>query len=318
MLEKRDINSFTNRIILGDCLDVMREMPAKSVNLTFCSPPYEDARLYGELEYQLAGKDWVAWCVERYLQCIRVTNGLVAWVVQGRTKKYRWSATPALLIAALHEAGVNLREPCIFWRSGIPGSGGPDWLRRDWEWIVCASQPGKLPWSDNTAMGVPPKYKKGGDPTHRTVDGKRIRIAEGKGKGIKRGTNRGLNKNCEQEQVGSEVVEYQPYIPPKLANPGNVIDETDFDAPLLRCAGGHLGSALAHENEAPFPMTLAEWFIRSFCPPGGIVLDPFSGSGTTAATASQLDRRFIGIDARQSQVDLATKRLREEIGIEVA
>ena len=72
-----------------------------------------------------------------------------------------------------------------------------------------------------------------------------------------------------------------------------------------------MGSKLAHENEAPFPESLAEFFIKSFCPPEGIVLDPFSGSGTTAAVAYKNNRQFIGIDIRQSQVDLAYKRLDE-------
>jgi site-specific DNA-methyltransferase (adenine-specific) len=70
-----------------------------------------------------------------------------------------------------------------------------------------------------------------------------------------------------------------------------------------------MGSPLAHENEAPFPEKLAEFFVKSFCPPEGIVLDPFCGSGTTLAVAKRLNRHYQGIDIRQSQVDLATRRL---------
>jgi DNA modification methylase len=71
----------------------------------------------------------------------------------------------------------------------------------------------------------------------------------------------------------------------------------------------YLGDCLCHENEAPFPEALAEFFVRSFCPPGGTVLDPFSGSGTTTAVALRHGRRAIGIDVRQSQIDLVAKRL---------
>jgi len=70
-----------------------------------------------------------------------------------------------------------------------------------------------------------------------------------------------------------------------------------------------MGHKLAHENEAPFPESLVEPFVLSFCPPDGIVLDPFSGSGTTAAVAMLHGRRYIGIDIRQSQVDLANRRI---------
>lgn len=74
-----------------------------------------------------------------------------------------------------------------------------------------------------------------------------------------------------------------------------------------------MGSKYAHENEAPFPEQLAEFFVRSFCPPGGTVLDPFSGSGTTCAVAAKNGRQFIGIDIRDSQIELAKRRLSSEI-----
>jgi hypothetical protein len=61
-------------------------------------------------------------------------------------------------VADLHRAGFNLRKPPIFNRVGIPGSGGPDWLRNDYEFIVCTTRTGKLPWADNTACGHPPKW----------------------------------------------------------------------------------------------------------------------------------------------------------------
>ncbi len=106
----------------------MRGMEADSVDLVFTSPPYEAARTYG-VGFNLRGQQFVDWCVERYLECVRVCKGLVAWVIEGQTRQFRWSATPALLMADLHRAGVRLRKPPAFHRVGIPGSGGPDWLR---------------------------------------------------------------------------------------------------------------------------------------------------------------------------------------------
>jgi DNA modification methylase len=91
------------------------------------------------------------------------------------------------------------------------------------------------------------------------------------------------------------------YISSKLANPGNVI----------RCTvgGGHMGSRLAHANEAPFPEKLPERCILSFCRPGGTVFDPFCGSGTTLAVAVRHGRNAIGIDIRESQIELSRRRL---------
>lgn len=88
---------------------------------------------------------------------------------------------------------------------------------------------------------------------------------------------------------------------PVLANPGNLVK--------IIVGGGVMGHPLAHENEAPFPQALAEWFIRSHCPPGGTVLDPFSGSGTTVAAAVALGRNGVGVDLRMSQCKLGRERL---------
>lgn len=255
-------------LVTSDCLQWLRSQPSDSVDLVFGSPPYEAARSYG-IDFCLRGQEWVDWMAERMTEMVRVCRGQVAMVVEGRTSKFQWSATPALLMADLHRAGVALRKPPVYHRVGIPGSGGPDWLRNDFEFIVCATKGGRLPWSDPTATGHPPKYRPGGRPSHRTANGQRVNGRD--------------------------------YQPPKLANPGNVIH--------CNAGGGHLGSDLAHENEAPFPEALAEFFVRSFCPPGGIVLDPFCGSGTTGAVALAHGREFIGVDIRASQVELTGRRI---------
>ena len=72
-----------------------------------------------------------------------------------------------------------------------------------------------------------------------------------------------------------------------------------------------MGHKLCHENEAPFPEKLAEWFVRSWCPPGGTIYDPFSGSGTTVAAAVKLGHNGIGSDIRRSQILLSSRRCSE-------
>ncbi len=272
-----------NTLHAGDCLDLLRSMPDNSVDMVFCSPPYEDARTYG-IAFKLRGQDWVDWAFARFSECVRVSRGVVSWVVEGRTKQFRYTATPVLLMADLHRAGFHLRKPPLYVRDGIPGSGGPDWLKNKYEFVISATAGGQLPWSDNTAMGHPPKFGPGGSPSHRRADGTRAN-------GSKTRTRR----------PGGAITK-QIYRPPALANPGN----------LIQCGpggGGHMGHDLAHENEAPFPEALAEFFVRSFCPPGGIVLDPFIGSGTTAAAAIKHGRQYIGFDVRESQIELTRRRL---------
>jgi hypothetical protein len=48
--------------------------------------------------------------------------------------------------------------------------------------------------------------------------------------------------------------------------------------------------------------------IAAGCPPGGVVLDPFSGIGTTGLAARQLGRKYIGIDVNPAFHDIAASR----------
>jgi site-specific DNA-methyltransferase (cytosine-N4-specific) len=59
---------------------------------------------------------------------------------------------------------------------------------------------------------------------------------------------------------------------------------------------------------ATFPIDLPLRCIKAGCKPGGTVLDPFSGSGTTGEAARMLGRRYVGIDLNPAYHDLAVKR----------
>lgn len=60
---------------------------------------------------------------------------------------------------------------------------------------------------------------------------------------------------------------------------------------------------------ATFSMELIEPCILAGCPIGGIVLDPFLGSGTTAACARRLGRYFVGVELNPDYVKLAEERI---------
>jgi DNA modification methylase len=64
---------------------------------------------------------------------------------------------------------------------------------------------------------------------------------------------------------------------------------------------------------ATFPPALITDCIKAGCPTGGVVLDPFMGAGTTAVTAWQLGRRFIGYELNPEYVAIAEKRLMDYI-----
>jgi site-specific DNA-methyltransferase (adenine-specific) len=71
-------------------------------------------------------------------------------------------------------------------------------------------------------------------------------------------------------------------------------------------------------HTALMPPELARWAIRTFCPPGGTVLDPFAGAGTTLLVARQEKRQFIGIEIEKKYVELIRDRLKNDVRYRVA
>lgn len=76
-------------------------------------------------------------------------------------------------------------------------------------------------------------------------------------------------------------------------NPGSV-----WSIPTQPFPGSH---------EAVMPPELARRCIVSSCPPGGVVFDPFHGSGTTGKVAVETGRRYIGGDINESYLDLSLR-----------
>jgi hypothetical protein len=243
-------------------------------------------------------------------EALRVSRGLVLWVCAGVTRdRNYWPACEGLKWEGW-KRGFLCECPAFWHRSGVAGSGGDQWLRKDVEYVLAFKSVAALPWSDNTACGSEPKWQPGGPMSNRRVNGERV-----KAEGRKTLVAEGVGRNIKTRETKTGEVRVFNYIPPDIVNPGNYLEAEDDSAELLSSVvhvpvgGGKLGNPIAHENEAPFPEALAEFFVKSFCPPGGTVLDPFSGSGTTAAVADRLGRHGLGFDLRASQSKLGTRRL---------
>lgn len=317
----------------GDCVETMDSMPADYVDLVFGSPPYCDARTYG-INAQRGCVEWVEWMLSVSESAARISKGPVIWVIAGVTRKRNyWPACEGLMWEWWKRGGTHqLYRPCAFHRVGIPGSGGKDWFRADWEYVVCLKRPGALAWADNTAAGHPPRWAPGGEMSHRISDGERVNqwgpVGGPGGGGARRanGTKKPRRRPSHRTHTKRKPngdMETQGYNVPVKANPGNLLTGVVYieecQAALAeyergtvvsgKVGGGQMGDDLAHENEAPFPEWLAEVFVCSFCPEGGTVLDPFSGSGTTVAVAKKWGRYGIGIDVRESQAEIAAKRI---------
>lgn len=309
--------STTSWVIQGDATHL--PLADQSVDLLFTSPPYVDARTYG-IGAQRHCIEWVDWMLKVVREGCRVSRGLVLINCAGVTRKHRYQPAPEMLLSEWWKQGGECWRPAYWHRVGIPGSGGKQWLRADVEYVLAFKLAnGAIPWSDNTACGHVPKWGLGGEMSYRHADGKRRNARTGAALlAVRRqrwgggGTSFGRRANGEKIAPAGERNEFgfsaisgngryasgkpKPLpiraprgkssgdlnengstAPPVLANPGNLLK--------IIVGGGVMGSKLAHENEAPFPEKLPEFFIKSYCPPHGSVLDPFSGSGTTIAVA---------------------------------
>jgi len=72
-----------------------------------------------------------------------------------------------------------------------------------------------------------------------------------------------------------------------------------------------LGDGTKRKNLHPTvkPVALMKYLVKMFTPPGGIVLDPFAGSGSTLIACKELGISFVGIEKEKEYVEIAQKRL---------
>jgi hypothetical protein len=321
----------------SDALLWLRGLPDRCCSLVLFSPPYENQRTYS-VGYKTKGQAWVDWMRPVVCEAARVCSGLVVVNAAGPVRGGSYSPSMEWLVSDLTRLDGLVCGPAPWcWNKvcGIPGSGGKRYQRRDWEPLYAFCLPDRLPlaWSDNTAFGRPPRWNPGGEMSNRKTDGSRVndpwktasrggsgcggRRANGEKqagpKGLPVGKLPGPTRRAGGEYrvptrhtkrvpgPDGDVMREQYYTPPPLANPGNVIK--------ARVGGGHMGSRLAHESEAPMQLGIAERFVCWYAAPDSVVCDPFAGSGTTLHAAILHGRRGIGCDVRQSQCDLVARRL---------
>lgn len=83
-----------------------------------------------------------------------------------------------------------------------------------------------------------------------------------------------------------------------------------YQSPVMRYAS-ESGGAFKRYHPTQKPVKLIEEIIKIHSNPGELVLDPFMGSGTTAISAINTDRKFIGFELEKEYYDILTKRIKE-------
>lgn len=125
-------------LLHGDCLELMQEIPDKSVDLTVTSPPYDNLRSYnGNIEH---------WSFEKFQaiakELYRVTKqgGVVVWVVADATVK--GSETGTSFRQALHfiDVGFNLHDTMIWNKQNCSSIGSMNRYENTFEYMFVFSK----------------------------------------------------------------------------------------------------------------------------------------------------------------------------------
>ena len=265
-------------VVWGDAFQWLPALPARSVDLFFTSPPYADARSY----LSVSPDDYIDWFLPIGRAMLDATSegGSLALNIKNRvarTGPFRGQRHPYVyqLVLALQEIGWRWIETYIWHKpNAIPGRFGPR-TKDSFEYVHHFAK-GERPYFDLDAVRTPYRAD-GGEIRRRRRDrnGRRETAA-----GFGRDRSRVYNKGG--------------------ADPGNVISVSQTYNQYRGPAGRH---------PAVMPEELAEFFVRAASPPGGVVLDPFAGSGTTVVVARALGRHGGGIDLHAEYARLSRERL---------
>jgi len=272
------MNNLLNKILHGNAVDKLKQIPDNSVDLTVTSPPYDSLRTYNDkitdekfdIHFSFPLTDIIT-------ELFRVTKdgGLVVWVVNDQVINGGESGNSFRQALRFMDLGFKLYDTMIYHKNGAAYH---EAARYDqvFEYMFVFLK-GKRPNTANIIKDKPNKWagsKTFGTPSTRQKDGSVKKMKEGFTVG----------------EFGSRY------------NVWYVINGFGF---------GNDKDSIKHP--ASFPYSLAEDHVLSWSNEGDIVLDPMVGSGTTAIAAKKNNRNFIGIDINQEYVDLTNSRLEKVI-----
>lgn len=256
----------TIEIIQADYSETLtRVAEMGGADLILTSPPYADARTYGAgvnwtmADYQRLG-DFVKPALKPGGHCLMVLDAPVREWRKGFGTERGFLPWQVMLDWA-ERVGLRVPDRLAYGRMGIPGEYGGR-FRNDWEPLLWMQRPGGDGHFDKWSIAEGAKYgKPGGLTTGFRPDGSQY---------ARMSTGRAVEEGKMQRGT--------------LWNYGAV-------------GKGHDDPA-GEESDHParFCLRFAEDAVRCFCPPGGLVCDPFTGSGTTPAAAAKHGRRFFGGD----------------------
>jgi site-specific DNA-methyltransferase (cytosine-N4-specific) len=296
----------TAELLLGDTLDVLRTLPDGAVDCIVTSPPYWNVRDYGyEGQYGLEDSPlaYVATMRAVFAEARRVlaADGTL-WLNLGDTYAMRADAAASrsfradaaeVLPARVNATAVAPRKSLLMVPERVALALSEDgWILRN-----------KIVWHKPNAMPQSATDRLSGRYEHVFLLTKSPRYffdLDAIREPQKTAGRRHEGRSCGSgEGWPTGWSTKRRALNPKGGNPGDVWALSARPYPAA--------------HFATFPIDLPVRCITAGCKPGGVVLDPFSGSGTTGAAARLLGRRYIGIDKNPDYHDLATDRFAQAV-----
>lgn len=111
--QDKDLKNWLNKIICGDNVEIMRQIPDNYIDLTVTSPPYDNLRTYNGFSFDFES-------VAQELYRITKEGGVVVWVVGDATVKGSETGTSFRQALYFKEIGFNLHDTMIYDKGSCP------------------------------------------------------------------------------------------------------------------------------------------------------------------------------------------------------
>jgi DNA modification methylase len=277
--------------VCGDAQTVLASWPENLVDCVVTSPPYYRQRDYEGRAEQVGQEgspaDYVHRLVDIFRECRRVLKAAgTLWLVIGdKFDVGRLLGMPWRVALALIDDGWTLRADCIWHKPNAMPSSAKTRPTVDHEYIFFFTRSADYHYNAD-AIREP----------HVTFSAT-SKMRGGRGHFGKRGGTPETGKNGGSNNLHDARWD-------QAFHPLGRNKRTVWSIPLSKFRDAHF---------AVFPESLVATCVEAGCPAGGVVLDPFSGSGTTAFVAQRLGRSYLGIDCAPEYCDLARSRLKAQM-----